>query len=188
MYAYHCTNTEEAIVPRTYLLEHMSAGSGHSGSRLTQALTHASVSTRFRCWFIMGDSRRMEILGHGVDLVSLSHVERLLGLDAQVPGDWLTGEELALAPEEHHHKVAFYAGRIAAKEAIVKAIGTGFSGDITWSDVEILADAGGAPVVHLHGSVQALAVARSVARWFISISHTEEHALASVIAIRRSLE
>jgi phosphopantetheinyl transferase (holo-ACP synthase) len=45
---------------------------------------------------------------------------------------------LAPLPEEASHRIAYVGGRIAAKEAVAKAMGTGFSGDVTWADVEVL--------------------------------------------------
>lgn len=125
----------------------------------------------------------MKILGHGVDLVNLTRLSALLSSGTHVPEDWLTQGELALVPEEEPHRVAYLGGRIAAKEAVTKAMRTGFSGDVSWADVEILRDEEGAPVVHLHGSLLTLALQRGVHTWFLSLSHTDDHAIGSAIAV-----
>jgi holo-[acyl-carrier protein] synthase len=125
----------------------------------------------------------MEIVGHGVDIVDLRHVDTLLSLNGGAAEDWLRTGEIELAPEEHHQRVAFIAGRIAAKEAVVKAMSTGFTGDISWSDIEVLRSAEGAPLVQLHGALLNLATQKGVRAWFLSISHTEEQAIASAIAV-----
>ena len=125
----------------------------------------------------------MGILGHGVDIVSLRHIESLLSLNGADASDWLSSEEIELSPEERQQRLAFIAGRIAAKEAVVKALGIGFAGDIVWSDVAVLKDEGGAPRIHLHGSLLVLASERGVTAWFISISHSDEQVIASAIAV-----
>ena len=74
-----------------------------------------------------------------------------------------------------------YAGHFAAKEAVVKALGTGFSG--FWPvAVEITHDDKGRPVVRLHGKAADLAHAAAITRWDISISHCQTHAVAMAIA------
>lgn len=124
----------------------------------------------------------MEFLGHGIDLVSLSRLARLLE-GVHVPSDWLTGDEIALAPQDTLERLAFYGGRIAAKEAVAKALGVGFAGEVTWADVEILRAKEGAPDIRLHGALLAIASAAGVDGWSVSISHTEELAVASAVAL-----
>ncbi len=73
------------------------------------------------------------------------------------------------------------AARWAAKEAVAKTLGCGI-GDIAWTDIEILNDDAGAPVLHLHGPARARAADLHLNDWAISLSHTHEHAIAFVIA------
>ena len=65
----------------------------------------------------------------------------------------------------------------------MKALGTGFAGDITWRGVEILRRESGAPYVRLTNEVLALAKSLGVADWFISISYAEGMVVASAIAV-----
>ena len=74
-----------------------------------------------------------------------------------------------------------YAARFAAKEAALKALRTGWSGGITWRDVEISSDESGAPVLSFHGVARALFEKSGATRAHLSLSHTAEHAVAQVI-------
>jgi holo-[acyl-carrier protein] synthase len=125
----------------------------------------------------------MSIIGHGIDIVA---IHRIAGLIERCPEDFLeatfTLNERKEA-ESLETATAFFTGRFAAKEAIVKALGTGFLGDISWTDVEILRQPSGAPNVHLSGGALAVAQALGVTRWLLSISHDESHAVASAIAL-----
>ena len=77
-----------------------------------------------------------------------------------------------------------YAGRFAAKEAFLKAIKTGWRGKITWHDIEILNDAEGVPSLHIKGEASKILAERGAEFVHLSISHTAEHAVASVILER----
>ena len=74
------------------------------------------------------------------------------------------------------------AARFAAKEAVAKAFGTGI-GDIRWIEIEILADERRRPTLHLHGDAAKLAAEMGLTEWDVSLSHTETHAIAMVVAM-----
>lgn len=78
-------------------------------------------------------------------------------------------------------RVTCLAARWAAKEAVVKALGCGF-GSVRWSDVEVLNDEHGAPQLCLHGEALARANALGLKEWAISLSHTQDYAIAFVVA------
>ncbi len=73
-----------------------------------------------------------------------------------------------------------YAARFAAKEAVMKALGVGM-GACKWREIEVAKAASGAPSVRLHGGAQALADARGITRWHLTMTHT--HRTAEAIAI-----
>jgi holo-[acyl-carrier-protein] synthase len=75
------------------------------------------------------------------------------------------------------------AGRFAVKEAVMKALGTGWGNGIAFTDVEIVTLESGAPTVVLKRKVSELAQAQTLSRWLVSVSHTSTVAVASVIAI-----
>jgi len=77
-----------------------------------------------------------------------------------------------------------YAARFAAKEAMLKALQTGWSGGIAWQDIEISSLPSGAPVLHFHGRVRELYEQSGATAAHISISHTTEHAIAQVVLER----
>ena len=76
------------------------------------------------------------------------------------------------------------AGRFAAKEAVLKVLGTGWRGGIAWTDVEVTKEASGLPRIVLSGECARVAEQIGIARWHISISHIETHATASAIGLR----
>ena len=84
------------------------------------------------------------------------------------------------------NRVARFAGRFAAKEAVVKAMGTGFLG--FWPcEVEIGTEPNGRPSVRLHGKAAQLAAARGITQWEVSISHCRTHATAVALALAPSV-
>ena len=74
-----------------------------------------------------------------------------------------------------------YAARFAAKEAALKAIGTGLRRGITWRDVEVTREPGGRPTMSFHGVAAQFAAKVGMKRAHLSLSHTKEHAIAYVI-------
>lgn len=92
-----------------------------------------------------------------------------------------TPYEVDLAPH-HEGRFAFFAGRFAAKEAVLKVLGTGWSGGIAFTDVEIRRVDGGAPVVRLSGLAADRAAELGLERILVSITHTRRDAQAVAIA------
>jgi phosphopantetheine--protein transferase-like protein len=76
------------------------------------------------------------------------------------------------------------ATRLAAKEAVLKVLGTGWRGGIAWTDVEVTKESSGQPKIVLTGESQRIAREQGISRWHISISHIETHATASAIGLR----
>lgn len=123
----------------------------------------------------------MSILGHGIDLVDIGRIARMV---EEYGGHFLdrcfTPAEQAycLPPKRANEHLA---GRFAAKEAILKVLGTGWRGQIAWTDMEILNDNAGKPHITLSGECARVAAERGIAHWHLSISHTATHAMASAI-------
>jgi holo-[acyl-carrier protein] synthase len=124
------------------------------------------------------------ILGHGIDVADLGRVKVLL---SHMEEDFLFStftaaeRETECLPED---RVPFFGGRLAAKEAIIKALGTGSTGGVAMRQVEIVRLPDGRPEVRLRGAAKEAAAQLGVGRWFISISHTETVAFASAIAVK----
>jgi len=77
---------------------------------------------------------------------------------------------------------ASLAARFAAKEAVAKALGTGI-GLVGWQEIEILSGKAHRPQLHLHGEASRLAIEQNLTTWSISLSHSQSHAVAMVVAI-----
>jgi holo-[acyl-carrier protein] synthase len=74
-----------------------------------------------------------------------------------------------------------YAGRFAAKEAAMKAIGTGWRGGVSWTDFEVRRQPGGRPTIVFHGKASDFASKLGVKNVALSITHTKDTAMAQVI-------
>ncbi len=76
-----------------------------------------------------------------------------------------------------------YAGRFAAKEAVLKALGTGWTRGIQWRDIEVRNEMGGRPIIHLGGAAAEFAHKMGIKEMLISISHCRTHATAYALAV-----
>jgi holo-[acyl-carrier protein] synthase len=127
----------------------------------------------------------MPVLGHGIDIVETSRIKRLVDQHGQHFLDrcFTPGEQAYCAtnPKRYYEHLA---GRFAAKEAVLKVIGTGWRGGIAWTDIEILREPSGQPKITLTGETQRIAKDLGISRWHVSISHIETHATASAIGLR----
>jgi len=123
------------------------------------------------------------IVGHGVDLVEVARIGRSVErFGDRFLGRVFTPGELAYAlgrRRAHEH----LAARFAAKEAALKALGTGWSGGVSWTEVEVLRQGPGRPGLALHGRAADVAAAAGVGGWLLSLSHTGTHAMASALAL-----
>jgi holo-[acyl-carrier protein] synthase len=117
----------------------------------------------------------------GVDLVEVRRLARLAGQPGGLTGVLSEGE-LAYCYSQHR-PAEHMAARFAAKEAVLKAFGTGLSAGIRWTDVEILKERGGRPTVELHGAAAELAARRGLRRIDVSLSHTDHLAIAHAAAL-----
>jgi holo-[acyl-carrier protein] synthase len=82
------------------------------------------------------------------------------------------------------HSMEHYAGRWAAKEAILKCLGTGWSKGISWTDLEVVNDVNGGPRVALAGVAADIARDRGIREILVSISHCRAYAVAYALAIK----
>ena len=91
-----------------------------------------------------------------------------------------TEKEIAYC-EASKNKYERYAARFAAKEATMKALGTGWRRGVRWVDLEVVRQASGRPSMELHGEARKIADGLGVKHIAMSITHTEEQAMAQVI-------
>jgi len=83
--------------------------------------------------------------------------------------------------ESKANRVERYAARFAAKEAAMKAIGTGWNHGVAWRDIEVCREPGGRPTLTFHGKAAEFAAKLGVSHVALSLTHTAEHAIAQVI-------
>ncbi len=127
----------------------------------------------------------MPILGHGIDIVETARVQRLVDEHGQRFLDrCFTPAEQAYCARSPKRYFEHLAGRFAAKEAVLKVLGTGWRGGIQWTDVEVLKEPSGQPRIQLTGECLRIATELGILRWHVSISHIETHATASAIGLR----
>ena len=93
-----------------------------------------------------------------------------------------TEGEIQYCEKKLRTKYESYAGRFAAKEAVMKALGRGWGARVRWLDIEVARARSGKPDIILHEKTAGLANELGIRRWALSISHTAQHGLAYVIA------
>jgi holo-[acyl-carrier protein] synthase len=121
------------------------------------------------------------ILGVGTDLAEVLRIRRSM----EQYGDRFlrrvfTASEIAYASPKANAAERF-AARFAAKEAGMKAIGTGWSGGVRWTDFEVANEPSGRPMLRLHGAALRVAEGMGVRRTSVSLTHTAEMAFAVVL-------
>ena len=119
------------------------------------------------------------ILRTGVDLVEIHRFEKI---DKGILERFLRRVFTPLELEQTGRSHVSLAGRFAAKEAVVKALGSGI-GVVHWKDVEILTDQDGAPTLKLSGEARRKAEVLHLLTWSLSISHTHTHAISMAVAM-----
>ncbi len=122
------------------------------------------------------------IRGIGTDFIETQRIRNSLRKNAdRFIKRILTQAEQAYVAEKID-PAPYVAARFAAKEAILKALGTGLAKGINWTDMEILRDGSGAPSVKLSGQAKTIAQEKGIKTIHISLSHTQNAALAFAVA------
>ena len=121
------------------------------------------------------------IFGTGIDIVEISRFERFIRENNTMLFNRLFTEREQAYCASHKRSAQHYALRFAAKEAFVKALGTGIRDGITWLDMEVTNDPSGKPELGLTGRGAELFKSHGLARTLLSLSHDGNYAIASVI-------
>ncbi len=126
----------------------------------------------------------MSVVSHGVDMVEVARVAAMLERHGdRAKRRIFTEDERAYCESNSKRCVEHYAARFAAKEAVFKALGTGWSGGIEWTDAEVVRDHSGKPSIALSSLAAEAARDLGIVQWSLSLTHTGSHAMASVIAM-----
>jgi len=121
------------------------------------------------------------IIGCGIDLVKIERIEKII----KRWGDNLTSRMFTLLEREYckkrkSNKYQSYAGKFAAKEALLKALGLGLRG-VNWTEIEISNNELGQPIIKTSGKLNIIVSKKGVSKYFLTISHTKDYAVAEVI-------
>jgi holo-[acyl-carrier protein] synthase len=125
------------------------------------------------------------ILGIGTDIIECLRIAQMIERHGEMfIARVYTDYEIQYC-QSRKSATQHFAGRWAAKESILKAMGTGWQKGISWRDLEVRNDPGGKPIVALRGGARDVCEARGIADMLVSISHCRSHAVAYAMAIGR---
>ena len=121
------------------------------------------------------------ILGTGIDLAEVDRIRQAIERHGQrfVERVYTPGEIAYV--DRKANRFERYAARFAAKEAGMKALGTGWSRGVRWRDIEVVRPKGQRPTIQFHGEAAAIAAQLGTKNIALSLTHTSEEALAHVI-------
>ena len=123
------------------------------------------------------------IIGLGTDIVEIERIRTMIDRHGQsFLQRCFTGDEIAYA-DKHRDAAVRFAGRWAAKEAVVKVLGTGFVKGITFHDIEVLPLDTGQPCIQLSGGAADIAAGMGISSVLITISHAKLYATATAVGM-----
>lgn len=123
------------------------------------------------------------ILALGIDLVDIPHTASLLRdpTDQFLTRCFTAQEQVAVGTGKD--RVARLSGRLAVKEAVMKALGTGFAEGVGFLSIEVVNLPSGAPTIVLHDEAERRAAALGIRSWLVSTAHEGDMAVASVLGV-----
>ena len=127
-----------------------------------------------------------DIIGIGTDITECLRIARMIERHGELFVNRVyTPEEIRYC-QNRKQSTQHFTGRWAAKEAILKALGTGWTRGISWLDMEIRNEPGGRPVVTVRGGVKEVVEQLGITKLLVSISHCRSHATACAVAVGKS--
>ncbi|OHB68637.1 MAG: holo-[acyl-carrier-protein] synthase [Planctomycetes bacterium RBG_13_63_9] len=124
-----------------------------------------------------------EIIGIGTDIAECLRIARMIERHGELFINRVyTPEEIEYC-QARAQATQHFTGRWAAKEAVFKALGTGWRQGITWRDIEVRNQASGKPTALLRGGAKEVAVQLGITKLLVSISHSRTHAIAFAVAL-----
>ncbi len=125
----------------------------------------------------------MNIIGIGTDIVEVLRIAQMIERHGELfLGRVYTPHEIEYC-SSRKAATQHYAGRWAAKEAVLKALGTGWARGIAWQDIEVHNEPGGKPLIRLGGGAREVCEKLRISEVMISISHCRSHATAYAMAV-----
>jgi len=120
------------------------------------------------------------IMGIGIDIVKINRIKKALERwGSRFEKKIVTLKEMEAKQMGGETKLAYIAGRFAAKEAVLKSLGANTS----WQDIEVLSEENGKPYIVLQGKAKKIAQKKGMKQVFISLSHNDDYAIAQAIIV-----
>ena len=120
------------------------------------------------------------VVGLGVDIVEVERIRKALENQPKMIQRVFTKQEAEYCTARKN-QYQHFAGRFAAKEAALKALGTGWAEGIRWRDVEVSCEPSGQPYLHFHGKAEEVFESLSAGNALLTITHARAYAVAVVI-------
>lgn len=155
-----------------------------SGGVVREEHIHAYRKDKVRVTAASADTqvvRPAGILGIGLDIVEVDRLEKMMTSHTERSRDRLFTEGEIAYCEERKTRYLHYAGRFAVKEAVFKALGTGWAEGVSWKQIDVWNRESGAPAVRLNGTALERFLEMGGKSIWVSISHTDNHAVAMVV-------
>lgn len=127
-----------------------------------------------------------EIIGVGTDITECLRIARMIDRHGELFIERVYTPEEVRYCRDRKQATQHFTGRWAAKEAVLKALGTGWRRGISWRDIEIRNTSGGQPVVAVRGGLREVVEQLGVTDIQVSISHCRTHAVAVAIAVGKA--
>jgi holo-[acyl-carrier protein] synthase len=125
------------------------------------------------------------IVGLGTDIIEVVRIGQMIERHGEVFLNRVFTEDEIRYCQRRREYTQHYAGRWAAKEAVMKTLGTGFSKGVGWRDIEVCSSRSGAPSIVLRGGAREVADQAGICDILITISHCRTYATATAIAVGR---
>ena len=123
------------------------------------------------------------IVGLGTDIVEILRIGRMIERHGELFLNRVFTEDEVRYCQRRKECYQHFAGRWAAKEAVMKVLGTGFIRGISWQDIEVKATRSGKPVIELSGGAKDMAGSLGIGEMLISISHCRAYATATAVGV-----
>jgi holo-[acyl-carrier protein] synthase len=124
------------------------------------------------------------IVGVGTDIVEIVRIGQMIERHGEHFLQRVYTEDEIRYCQRRKESYQHFAGRWAAKEAVMKTLGTGWTKGVGWLDIEVATRRSGQPIINIHGTARDLAGQFGIDEVLISISHCRAYATATAIAVR----
>ncbi|SFJ20829.1 holo-[acyl-carrier protein] synthase [Planctomicrobium piriforme] len=126
------------------------------------------------------------IFGLGTDIVEIVRIGEMIERHGELFLQRVYTEDEIKYCQRHKEALQHYAGRWAAKEAVMKTLGTGFTKGVGWKDIQVCNTKSGRPIIELSGGAAQVAKSVGIDNVLITISHCRAYATATAIALQHS--